>query len=114
MLKNMDIKKIAQYQKSLEERKKKLLAEIAADSTPESFGGDVDAGDEESDESEEQGNHLAAAQSLKEDVHEIDLALGQIKIGKYGTCTKCGVAIEEKVLDAAPESIFCRMCKKEK
>ena len=108
----MDIKKVSGYQSILEDRKKKLLEEIALHNKPEDFGNDVDGLDEEADEAEEKGNNLAVAQSLKEDVSEIDSALERIKVGRYGECTKCGAQIEEKILGVAPESALCQVCKK--
>ncbi|MCR4328748.1 MAG: hypothetical protein NUV53_04570 [Patescibacteria group bacterium] len=108
----MDIKKNGVYQGILEEQKKKLLEKIASHNKPEDFGSDVDGLDEESDEAEEQGNSLAIAQSLKENVSEIDSALEKIKTGKYGMCSTCNNPVEEEVLDIAPESALCRACKK--
>jgi RNA polymerase-binding transcription factor DksA len=112
MLNSMEQKNLGEYKQKLEARKKALLAEVKADSTPESFGNDVDAESEKTDEAEEEGNRRAAAAALREDLSEIESALEKIGRGTYGVCEQCGASIESEVLATAPESALCRSCKK--
>ena len=44
--------------------------------------------------------------------HEIELALGRIDDGTYGTCARCGNAIPDERLDAVPYAILCVDCKR--
>ncbi len=45
-------------------------------------------------------------------VHEIDVAVGRIDAGTYGTCGRCGQAIPEERLDAVPYATLCVACKR--
>ena len=45
-------------------------------------------------------------------VHEIDVALGRIEDGTYGTCGRCGQAIPDDRLDAVPYATLCVSCKR--
>jgi DnaK suppressor protein len=45
-------------------------------------------------------------------VREIDLALGQIDEGTYGTCVRCGRQIPEERLAAVPYATLCVACKR--
>ena len=45
-------------------------------------------------------------------VREIDLAIGRIDAGTYGTCSRCGQAIPEDRLDAVPYAVLCVTCKR--
>lgn len=101
------------YQKELEKRRAELMRQIEKDSEPHNPGNDVSRpGEEEADEAEDLQNQLALAQTLRDEVQEIDNALERIRSGGYGTCAKCGAAIGAEVLDAAPESILCESCKR--
>jgi RNA polymerase-binding transcription factor DksA len=104
--------KIKEYKERLEKEKRRLVKELKEAETPESFGRDVDSFDEEADEAEEFTTHLATGQLIRDRINEIDSALNDLRLGKYGICKKCGVEISEKVLDVSPESRFCRNCKK--
>lgn len=99
------------YKKELEKERGLLLMEIKNDEKPVDFGSDVDHMDEKTDEAEEINNRLAAAQDLKNRLSEIDVALSKIHSGGYGVCERCGAAIEDEVLDVAPESRLCKKCK---
>ena len=105
-------KKIEAYKEELEKKKAELVKEVSKAEKPEDFGADVDDLDEEKNEAESLGNQLALAQTIKERINDIDHALGKIAVGTYGVCEKCGNAIEEEVLNASPESRFCKKCKK--
>ena len=99
------------YKMKLEKERLVLLAEIKKYEKPTDFGSDIDHGDEETDESEEMGNQLAATQSLKNRLDDIDVALSKIHNGGYGVCEKCGRPIEKEILDIDPESRLCKDCK---
>jgi RNA polymerase-binding protein DksA len=45
-------------------------------------------------------------------VHEIDVALGRIDEGTYGTCARCGREIPEERLAAVPYATLCVECKR--
>lgn len=108
----MDTEKIAKYKNALEKEKGEVLQELKKEQTPEDFGSDIDHYDEETDESEDFSNKMAASQDLKERLNAIDSALEKIRAGKYGWCENCGKNIEEKILAVDPESRFCKDCKK--
>jgi len=86
-------------------------AEIAHDEKPVDFGSDIDHNEEAADKSEEVGDQLAAAESLKDRLNEINIALEKIQNGTYGICEKCGKPIEQEILAIDPESRFCKACK---
>src|SRR3989344_2799002 len=107
----MNQQKINEYKNRLEKDRAALLANIKEKDTPEYFGSDQDHFDEEADEAESMGMNLAIGSNLRERVNEIDVALQRIADGKYGFCEKCGQAIEEEILNIAPESKLCKKCK---
>lgn len=45
-------------------------------------------------------------------VREIDLAIGRIDAGTYGTCSRCGQEIPRERLDAVPYAVLCVSCKR--
>ena len=45
-------------------------------------------------------------------VREIDVALGRIDEGTYGTCGRCGNEIPEERLSAVPYAALCVDCKR--
>jgi DnaK suppressor protein len=67
--------------------------------------------DEEADAVEESGIAHAEQIALKGRLHAVLDALERVKAGTYGVCGKCGAAIGADVLEAAPESLYCRECK---
>ena len=103
--------KLNKYKAALEKERRLISAEIKQDEKPVTFGSDIDHSDEKTDESEQVGNQLAAANDLKDRLNEIDIALGKIQSGGYGICEKCGGPIEEEILEIDPESRFCKKCK---
>jgi len=107
----MNQDQLKEYKTKLEKERTIIAAEIARDEKPVDFGSDIDHGDEDSDKSEEVGDQLAAARSLKDRLNEIGIALGKIQNGVYGVCEKCGKAIEHEILAIDPESRFCKACK---
>lgn len=104
--------KISDYEKILKKEKAELLSKIQKYSEAEDFGSDIDHLEEEADESQSFANRMSIAQTLKERVNEIDMALNRIRLGNYGICENCGKEISEEVLKVAPESNLCSSCKK--
>lgn len=105
--------KVLQYRGRLEGMRNRLLKEIADLQKPEQFGDETaDPEDEEADEAEEFGNRLAVAQTKKEELAEVELALSKIQNGTYGICEPCGGQIAKQILDVAPESTRCEACKR--
>jgi RNA polymerase-binding transcription factor len=45
-------------------------------------------------------------------VREIEVALGRIDAGTYGTCARCGEEIPEERLEAVPYAVLCLTCKR--
>ncbi len=105
--------KILEYEKRLRAEKAKLILEIDKYSEAEDFGNDTDHLEEEADESESFANRMSIAQTIRERVNEIDMALNRIHVGDYGVCGNCGTEISGEVLDVVPESNLCSQCKKE-
>ena len=99
------------FKKRLEEEKAELEAEVDKLKVVSDFGDDVDSMEEETNESEEYNNQLAVAQSLKERIEDMELALRKIEKGTYGQCEKCGTEISLDVLEINPASRLCKNCK---
>ena len=94
--------------KKLERNKKKIEAEdpfkdvsrITNNAAP-----DADA--------EEQFGHArtsAIKEQLEKKIIQTKKALTRIKIGKYGTCEKCGLMIDTERLMVYPEATVCVEC----
>lgn len=70
----------------------------------------------DSDAAEQVGHELAEA--LKKEVErkliQTKKALARIRIGKYGTCEKCGKMIDTDRLMIMPEATVCIACEKKK
>jgi len=113
-LKTMENEKVQEYKKKLEKERTLLLAEIKQKEKPTDLGSDTEDPEEEKDKEEAFSNQLAIAQDLKNRLDEIDVALGRIYSGTYGTCEKCGGKIEVEILDIDPESRLCKRCKSQK
>jgi len=105
--------KISEWKDALEKEKVRLEKEIENLEKRADFGSDVDGFDEESDEAEELINEKGAAFTLQGSLKAVSRALEKMETDSYGICERCGNAIEERVLDAAPESTLCAPCKKE-
>lgn len=102
---------LKRYKEKLQKAKTELLREIESEKQSVDFGHDAGDEDEETDRTEEKGNELAVKRVLKDRVERIDEALARIAEGTYGICTQCGMMINEKILDVAPESTLCEKCK---
>ncbi len=103
---------IKKYKEILGVEKEKLDKEIEEHEKLVDMGGDIDGGDEESDEAEEMGNQLGISHAFRTRKEEIEGALLRIQNGTYGKCVKCGGEISKEVLEIVPESELCAKCKK--
>lgn len=56
---------------------------------------------------------MVLEQQLKSDLKEIETALLKIKKGTYGTCERCGKAIDVARLEVKPAAIYCMKCERE-
>jgi DnaK suppressor protein len=107
---------IAAAQSVLEEERTKLIhqldelgatesGELRSDTlTQESF---ADAGSMTAERTE----LLGIAESLATQLAEVNDALVRISEGSYGTCQRCGEAIEKARLEFRPQSVQCVDCK---
>lgn len=59
----------------------------------------------------ERGNVLALVDRLREQLLDVEKALGKMDAGTYGTCENCGNPISPERLEALPYSILCVTCK---
>ena len=73
---------------------------------------DAPSRDWEDRATERQGDEVLEALGLHDasELREVEAALLRIAQGTYGTCTKCGRAINEARLNVIPETPFCAHC----
>lgn len=55
---------------------------------------------------------LTLEENLREVLSKIDRALEKLAQGTYGLCDRCGAAIGEARLEAAPYATLCMRCKR--
>lgn len=108
----MTTEETAKFEESLLALRDQLSHEIKDVIQGTEMGEGEDAGDTETDESEERGIAHAEAIALKDRLHRVLDALERVKAGTYGTCELCGGAIESAILEIDPESRACMACKK--
>ena len=53
---------------------------------------------------------VAALERERQELHEIEAALGRIKAGEYGLCQECGSPIRDVRLQALPWARLCIKC----
>jgi len=70
----------------------------------------------DSDAAEQVGHAQVTAMQKQVDrkLIQIKKALARIKIGKYGTCEKCGRMVDTDRLMVMPEATICVKCEKKK
>ena len=108
---------LTRYRKLLDEQKEALrrqLADMGAD--PDQLntvdGLDFDFGFADSAQSTAERNKvLAVIERLRENLHDVDLALVKMEKGTYGICERCGEAINPERLEAIPYARLCVKCK---
>lgn len=108
MAKKLDLKV---FEEALEKAQQELKLELSKIPQVPDLGDDTEGElfEEEADEAEEYSTNLGIKDALKQRLIEVEDALERIKKGTYGKCEKCGMDIEEAVLKAAPESLYCKM-----
>ncbi|MFY9587156.1 MAG: TraR/DksA family transcriptional regulator [Actinomycetota bacterium] len=112
----MEAAEITKYQDLLEEQKEALrrqLTDMGADPDADSLEGmDFDFGFADSAQSTAERNKvLAVVERLRENLHDIDLALTKIPKGTYGVCERCGDPIAPERLEAIPYARLDMKCK---
>ncbi|MDD4901595.1 MAG: TraR/DksA C4-type zinc finger protein [Patescibacteria group bacterium] len=117
----IDQKTLDKIKKDLEERKKKILADLGEIAKKENDSGDDeykpafpeygDKPDENAQEIAEYTTNLAEEDMLEHTLRDIDSALARIAKGTYGVCKYCGQPINPKRLLARPTAGTCIDCK---
>lgn len=112
----MEAAEMTRYQKLLDEQKDALrrqLTDMGADPDADSFEGlDFDFGFADSAQSTAERNKvLAVIERLRENLHDIELALSKIEKGTYGVCDRCGDPINPERLEAIPYARLDMKCK---
>jgi len=118
----MDKNKLGKFKKNLEERQAKIERELTsiAQKDPK-IKGDYDTRfpefesqsvDEEALEVATYENTLPIEHALELKLAEIKKALERIANGAYGRCANCGEEIDERRLEALPETDVCLKCHK--
>jgi len=100
------------FKDSLTREEEKLKKRLSKLEERRDFGDDTDSLEEESDETEEFGNILGIKKVLESKLQRVTKALQKMEENNYGTCEKCGGEIEKEILEAEPESLYCKECKK--
>jgi len=110
----LDKKQLDEIKSKLLKEQKEIAEQIKKLGGVPDFGNDTEgaAYDEEADEAEEYHKNLGEKAILKERLLDIKNALDKIHGGKYGKCEEGGEDIEVDVLEASPESRFCKAHKK--
>ncbi len=112
----MDTAELTRFRSSLDEHREALrrqLLDMGADPDADSLEGmDFDFGFADSAQSTAERNKvLAVVERLRENLHEVDLALSKIEKGTYGICERCGNPISIERLEAIPYARLCVSCK---
>lgn len=80
------------------------LAELETDESPLAYDENfADSGQVAA----EQGENLALAAQLRDQLDDIERALSKLEDGTYGICEICGDPISEARLEAIPAARFC-------
>ena len=86
-------------------RQDEFEATIKELETPPDFG-DYPGPDDNTDESEELFNRVASARAVREQLAEVQHALGKFEKKTYGVCEATGKEISATVLEVNPETRF--------
>ena len=109
-----DLKKIRSL---LEVEKKRLFGELEllnAEGRPSQDrrdGSPIGKREEEATESLELEKRLAMEKRIKDQLGDIDIAIGKFDSVKYGLCETCGKPIESARLEVLPAARQCMNCK---
>ena len=112
----METAQLTHYRELLDEQRDALrrqLLDMGADPDADSLEGlDFDFGFADSAQSTAERNKvLAVIERLRENLHDVDLALSKIDKGTYGVCERCGNPITPERLEAIPYARLCVSCK---
>jgi DnaK suppressor protein len=101
---------------SLREDLRKQLVDLGANPDEATLEGvDFDFGFADSAQSTaERGKVLALVDRLRDQLLQVDRALGKIDQGTYGICESCGQPIDPERLQALPYSTLCVSCKQKR
>ncbi|MGD9496728.1 MAG: TraR/DksA family transcriptional regulator [Armatimonadota bacterium] len=78
----------------------------------EQAGQDFDEpGGDAASETIERAQSMAVGASLREQLDEVNAALGKIENGTYGICDSCGKPITKKRLSVLPWATLCKECR---
>ncbi|MGE3622165.1 MAG: TraR/DksA family transcriptional regulator [Acidimicrobiia bacterium] len=92
----------------LESEQRRLRSQVEQLGLPEDGGPGFDDNFADSGQvAAEQGENLALASQLQEQLDEVDRALAKFDRGEYGTCEACGRPIAEARLEAMPATRYC-------
>ena len=104
----MPATRAAQVRESLEAERAELVTRLSELTKDGAAAPDFDENFADSAQvAAEQGENLALAAALREQLDEIEGALGRIEAGTYGMCTVCGDEIAAARLEAMPATPFC-------
>ena len=112
----METAELTHFQQLLEEQQEALrrqLMDMGADPDADSLEGmDFDFGFADSAQSTAERNKvLAVVERLRENLHDVDLALSKVAKGTYGVCERCGNPISPERLEAIPYARLDVGCK---
>ncbi|MEX2555347.1 MAG: TraR/DksA C4-type zinc finger protein [Actinomycetota bacterium] len=113
----MEAAELTRHKELLEEQKehlRKQLADMGADPDQENTvdGLNLDFGFADSAQSTAERNKvLAVIERLRENLHDVDLALSKIEKGTFGICEQCGEPVGAERLEAIPYARLCMKCK---
>ena len=113
----MEAAELTRYRELLDDAKdalRKQLQEMGADPDQENTvdGLDYDFGFADSAQSTAERNKvLAVIERLRENLHDVNVALGKVEKGTYGLCERCGEPISPERLEAIPYARLCMKCK---
>ena len=118
----MDKSKLEKFKKILEEKQAKIEKELASIARKDStMKGDYDtrypkfetqSADEEAWEVTAYENILPIEHALEIKLVEVKKALERIKDSFFGQCANCEEEIDERRLEALPETALCLKCQK--
>ena len=94
------------------ELRKELEAQGADPDTDEVTFVDDPGFSDRSHSTEERSRLISVVRALRSNLLDVDLALGKISAGTYGTCERCGGPIGSERLEAIPWALLCIDCKR--
>ena len=103
---------VVKEQVKLQEDRGHIVAEL--EHLREMMRAEVDVEPDEGDaEIFEREKNAALIAVLERKLQDIDSALRSIEKGQYGTCERCGNAIEQARLEVKPDATLCLTCQQE-